>query len=277
LLAHPHLLRGGTYEFNDSGNDRIDCAKQKRSEACQPIVTAREESEIVSRIEIESGGEQKNICRRTARPEFGAIRVPFPAHIAKQPAIRRMKSDEITAAAMIWTENQLPGPQLGECPFDVARPQAGAIAADRDDLVVSKPGDSFDRVLKPGSKTNSHLAMNRSVRRSRCFSRREKMDIRRAGNLRAESSDLEERPRCLWESAPGQIDLDFVRKDKKRAPGHASGYETCPSPDKPFSTRLFAKLDDFEPDQILPGFRPTIEERPIVRFHQLETAIAIFL
>jgi hypothetical protein len=57
LLAHPHLLRCETYDSNDSGNYCIDCAKQKRSEACQPIVTAREEPEIVSRIEIEPGRE----------------------------------------------------------------------------------------------------------------------------------------------------------------------------------------------------------------------------
>src|SRR6476659_71271 len=43
------------------------------------------------------------------------------------------------------------------------------------------------------------------------------------------------------------------------------------------STWLVTQLNDFEPDKIGPVLRPTIEQRRIVRFHQLEATIAVRL
>ena len=103
------------------------------------------------------------------------------------------------------------------------------------------------------------------------------MNVDRAGDFSAKRRVVEKWTSRSWERAPRQVDMDFVRKYEERAPGHALGYKSSRSPDKPFSLGFFAQLDNFEPGQILPGIDPGIEERAIVRFHQLEAAIAAFL
>lgn len=101
------------------------------------------------------------------------------------------------------------------------------------------------------------------------------MNIDCGQKLSGKGSAIEQGTGSFRKRAPGQIQMEFVSKDEKRAPGHASGYESARRSDKPFSVRLFAQLDDFEPDQIFPRLRPQIEERPVLRFHQLKAAIAL--
>ena len=103
------------------------------------------------------------------------------------------------------------------------------------------------------------------------------MNVDRARDFSAKRRILEKWTSRSRQCAPRQVDMDFVRKYEERAPGHALGYKSSRSPDKPFSLGFFAQLDNFEPGQILPGIDPGIEERAIVRFHQLEAAIAVFL
>src|SRR6476660_4466356 len=44
-----------------------------------------------------------------------------------------------------------------------------------------------------------------------------------------------------------------------------------------FLLRFFTKLNNFKADQIFPAIDPDIEQRTIVRFHQLKASIAILL
>lgn len=100
----------------------------------------------------------------------------------------------------------------------------------------------------------------------------------------AQDTEAEKRASRVWKSASGGVDVDFVGKNEESAPGHAFGYETARRRDKTFqrqsvelarrfgvrllsTLRLFAQLDDLEPDQVLPGFHPELEERAILRFH----------
>src|SRR6266446_5422826 len=41
-------------------------------------------------------------------------------------------------------------------------------------------------------------------------------------------------------------------------------------------TRLLPKLDDLDAHQILPLLQPGLEQRSILRFHQLKTSVAVF-
>lgn len=100
----------------------------------------------------------------------------------------------------------------------------------------------------------------------------------------AQDAEGEKRASRVWKSAPRSVDVDFVGKNEESAPGHAFGYETAQRRDKTFqrdfvelarrfavrllsALGLFPQLDDLEPDQILPGIHPSLEERPVVRFH----------
>jgi hypothetical protein len=109
--------------------------------------------------------------------KLGAIGVLFPADIAQQFPIGGMESDEVTATAMVRTEDKLLRRQLRECALDVTRPKPWAIPTDGDNLVIAKLRNSFDRVLKAGCEIPPRLSMNLRTGSNRTVGRSEKVKI----------------------------------------------------------------------------------------------------
>lgn len=70
-----------------------------------------------------------------------------------------MEGDQVAAAAVIGTKNELVALQLDESRNDVACLKLRAIATNQYHLLVSERSDSFDRILKTFRKAGPSLRM----------------------------------------------------------------------------------------------------------------------
>jgi hypothetical protein len=220
LLTHPHLLGSDADEMDKPRAGSAVYRKQKPRESCQWVIASGEDSHIGPRVEIMFNRQQKEILVSAPVTKLGAISVLSPADTAQQFAIVGMKSDQIAAAAMIRTEDKLLRRQLHESPLDVACPKPRAIPTDRDNFVVAKLRDPFDRVLKPCREIPASLPVNVGSDADRFSGRREKMKIDIRRNMGAQARDTKKRPRRLGERTPRQVDVDFVGKYENGSTGH---------------------------------------------------------
>ena len=156
-----------------------------------------------------------------ALEQLGAIGVSFPAHVAEQFAIGGAKRDEITTAAMIRPEDKLLRRQLSKRVFDIERAKSRAIAAHRDDFVVTELGNRLDRVFEALGKTASGLAMNTWTGNTRVSGGGEKMNVDRGRKFGSERGKIQERPRRHRQRAPREIDMRFLGEEENGASGHA--------------------------------------------------------
>jgi hypothetical protein len=135
---------------------------------------------------------------------------------------------------MIRPEDKFLRRQLRERVFDIERAEARAIAAHRDDFVVTESDNRLDRVFEALGKTASGLAMNMGTGNACISGRREKVNVNQGGKLGGERGKIQERPRRNREGTPRQIDVHPLGEEENGASGHAFGYETARQGDKPF-------------------------------------------
>jgi hypothetical protein len=226
LLAHAHVSRGETDDRRDRTARDGKKAQEERGEPRKYVSGASENSNIAPGIEILFHREQENVRSAGAVEQLGAIRVSFPAHVAEQCAIGSAKRDQITAAAMVRTEDQLLRRQLIERLFDIAGAKAGAIAAHRNDLVVTELCHPLDRVFEALGKIASGLAMNMGTGNARVSGGREKMNVNRWGKFAGKCRKIQEWSRGHRERAARQLDMHSLGEEENGASGHAFGYET---------------------------------------------------
>jgi hypothetical protein len=234
LLAHAHVLRGRTDDRHQLAVRKAEKTDEEGREPCEELSGASEDSNIAPGIEILFHRQKENVCGAGAPEQLGAIGVSFPAHVAEQFAITGAERDEVTTAAMIRAENKFFRRQLSERVFDIERAKARAIAAHRDDFVVTESGNRLDRIFEALRKPASALAMNPWAGTARVSVRREKMNVNRKRKFGGERGKIQQRPRRHRERAPGQIDMRFLGEEENGASGHALGYETAQLADKPF-------------------------------------------
>jgi hypothetical protein len=221
--------------MNEPRSALADYLKQKRRESRQWIAASGENPHIGPRIEVMLNWQQEELFVCAPVAKLGAIGVLFPTDAVHEFPIGGMESDEVTAAAMVWAEDKLLRRQLREGALDVGCAKPRTIPTDRDNFVIAKPRDSFDRVLKPRREIPARLPVNVRSDGDRFSGRREKMKINLRRNLKAQACATKKRPRRTGERTPPQVDVDFVGKYKNSSSGHAFGYETARPADKPFS------------------------------------------
>lgn len=105
------------------------------------------------------------------------IGVLLPANAAQQFPIGGTESNKVTAAAMVRAEDKLLRRQLRESALEIARAKGRAIPADRDNFLIAKLRDPFDRVLKSRRKTATLLPVNARPDGGRIALRRKQMKI----------------------------------------------------------------------------------------------------
>ena len=194
--------------------------EQKQREPRQRIIASSENSHIGPRIEILLNRQQEEIFVAAPLAKLGAIGVLFPADTAQQFPICGMKSDKVTATAMIRPEDKLLRRQLRESPLNVSRAKPRAIPPDGDNFVIAELRDSFDRVLKPRRKIPARLPVNVWSDGDRFSGRGKKMKINLRRALRAQARYPKKRPRRPGERTTRQIDVDFVGKYENGSTGH---------------------------------------------------------
>ena len=88
-----------------------------------------------------------------------AISVLVPSHALKQPSISHIERDQVTAAAMVRSENKGARFQFSKGAFNVSRPKARAVASYDYNFVVTQPADFRDGVFQPCGETGANLSM----------------------------------------------------------------------------------------------------------------------
>ena len=108
MLTDPHALQRKIQSLSDRRARNTHHLNQEQRESRQWIARARENPQVAPGIDVVFDRQNRNIRPSATSAQLSAIRVLFPAHTAQQCTIRRMKGDEITAAAMIGTEHEFP-------------------------------------------------------------------------------------------------------------------------------------------------------------------------
>lgn len=123
--------------MSDGGVQPNDRVQEKCGEPGEGVAAAREEPDVGPGIEFVFEGQQANFRGQAAIAKLRAIGVLLPTHAAEKSAITQTKGDQITATAMIWSENKFSRPQFRKGIFDIDRAKTGAVAADDNDFIVA--------------------------------------------------------------------------------------------------------------------------------------------
>ena len=234
LLADSKPPGGKADKLDDLDCHRARSIQQEHRETRQELSAAGEQPQVVPRIQVLLDRQEKNVRRAGALLKLAAVRIPFPADIAEKGTIGGAKRDQVTTATMVRAENKCPGAQFGEGTVDIACMKCGAIPPDRDDFLITEVRQRLDRVLETRREIPTRLAMHQ--RRGRCgaVGRSKKVDVNAQRKIAPQRAEPKEWASRVRKSAPGKVDMDFVGKNEKSAPGHASGYETAREAGKSF-------------------------------------------
>ena len=141
--------------------------QEKCSEPGERVATARKEPDVGPGIEFVLEGQQQNFRGLATVAQLCAIGVSLPAHAPEQGTITQTKGDQITATAMIWSENEFSRLQFHKGIFKIDRAKTGAVATDHDNFVVAELVDFLDRVLQPRREVGSDLLVDSRFGRGR--------------------------------------------------------------------------------------------------------------
>ena len=127
----------------------------------------------------------------------------------------RTESNQVTAAAMIWSQHQSPLTQLLEGPSDIVRAQRGTISSDRDDLVITESAHRLDRVFEAPREIGPALPVEVYPVTARSHGSGEGVDIRSDRRFIPEPRKLQERKRRDRQPATRQIEPRIFGKDQE--------------------------------------------------------------
>lgn len=125
--------------------------------------------------------------------------------------IAHPQRDQITTAAVIGSEHEPFGAELGERRRDIARVEPWTIGADEDNLVITESRDLFCGRLQAFGESRAALLVALETWKGRQFPRGKQMKIRdRRGG--AKPAKGKKRPEESGQPAPGEIEPDRISK-----------------------------------------------------------------
>lgn len=150
--------------MNELASRRLKQSHQECRQTAGCVTNAREKSDIGPRIQIVFNREQKDFRFVAARAELSTIGVPFPANPVEQFAIGGANRDQVTPAAMIRSEDQPVVSEVCERDVDIVRSKTGTVAPNGNDVVVTEPSQTLDRIFETRSESRAYLRVHPCVR-----------------------------------------------------------------------------------------------------------------
>lgn len=170
-------IRGRMKDWRAHTPARANHSEKKSRQLRDVVVYLRGQLQIGPRVDIVFDREKKNPGEPAAVAELGTISVLLPANAAQQDSLGGPECDEITAAAMVRTEDQPMRTQLRKRLLDIRRHQRWAIATNRHHFAVAQSRQRLDGALEALREITATLWMETLAALDAEGGRTEDMDV----------------------------------------------------------------------------------------------------